>query len=46
MWWQYLLVFFGAFLFDIVLFPVYVYNNGISSNSFDLNVWAVIVIEL
>jgi hypothetical protein len=44
MWWQYLF-FFWAFLFDIVLFRLSgVYNNGISSNSFDLNVWAVIVI--
>jgi len=46
MWWQYLLVFFGALLFDIVPFPfapaftIMVFLQIL----FDLNVWAVIVI--
>ncbi|EIA10489.1 hypothetical protein [Flavobacterium frigoris] len=46
MWWQYLLVFFGALLFDIVPFPfapaftVMVFLQIL----FDLNVWAVIII--
>ena len=46
MWWQYLLVFFGAVLFDIVPFPfapaftIMVFFQIL----FDLNVWAVIVI--
>ncbi|SEA90060.1 membrane protein DedA, SNARE-associated domain [Flavobacterium gillisiae] len=46
MWWQYLLVFFGALLFDIVPFPfapaftIMVFFQIL----FDLNVWAVIII--
>ena len=46
MWWHYLLVFLGAFLFDIVPFPfapaftIMVFLQIL----FDLNVWAVIVI--
>jgi membrane protein YqaA with SNARE-associated domain len=46
MWWQYLLVFFGAVLFDIVPFPfapaftIMMFFQIL----FDLNVWAVIVI--
>ena len=46
MWWQYLLVFLGALLFDIVPFPflpaftIMVFLQII----FGLNVWAVIVI--
>jgi membrane protein DedA with SNARE-associated domain len=46
MWWQYLLVFFGALLFDIVPFPfppaftIMMYFQII----FGLNVWSVIVI--
>jgi membrane protein YqaA with SNARE-associated domain len=46
MWWQYLLVFLGALLFDIVPFPfapaftIMVFLQIL----FDLNVWAVIVI--
>lgn len=46
MWWQYLLVFLGALLFDIVPFPfapaftIMVFFQIL----FDLNVWAVIVI--
>jgi membrane protein DedA with SNARE-associated domain len=46
MWWQYLLVFFGALLFDIVPFPfapaftIMVFLQIL----FDLNVWAVIII--
>ncbi len=46
MWWQYLLVFFGAFLFDVVPFPfppaftIMVFLQIM----FDLNIWLVIVI--
>src|SRR5476651_489595 len=46
MWWQYLLVFFGAFLFDVVAFPfppaftVMVFLQI----KFGLNIWLVIVI--
>lgn len=46
MWWQYLLVFFGAVLFDIVPFPfapaftIMMFFQIL----FDLNIWAVIVI--
>ena len=46
MWWQYLLVFLGALLFDIVPFPfapaftIMVFLQIL----FDLNIWAVIVI--
>jgi len=46
MWWQYLLVFFGAFLFDVVAFPfppaftIMVFLQIV----FGLNIWWVIVI--
>ncbi len=46
MWWQYLLVFFGAVLFDIVPFPfppaftIMMFFQII----FELNVWAVIIL--
>jgi membrane protein YqaA with SNARE-associated domain len=46
MWWQYLLVFFGAFLFDVVAFPfppaftIMVFLQIM----FGLNIWWVIVI--
>lgn len=46
MWWKYLLVFFGAFLFDVVPFPfppaftIMVFLQIV----FDLNIWMVIVI--
>ena len=46
MWWQYLLVFFGALLFDIVPFPflpaftIMIFLQIV----FDLNIWAVIFI--
>src|SRR5450759_5224867 len=46
MWWQYLLVFFGAFLFDVVPFPfppaftIMVFLHIM----FDLNIWLVSVI--
>lgn len=46
MWWQYILVFLGALLFDIVPFPfapaftIMVFFQIL----FDLNVWAVIII--
>jgi len=46
MWWQYLLVFFGAFLFDVVPFPfppaftIMVFLQIM----FGLNIWLVIVI--
>lgn len=46
MWWQYVLVFFGAFLFDVVPFPfppaftIMVFLQIM----FDLNIWLVITI--
>jgi hypothetical protein len=46
MWWQYALVFLGAFLFDVVPFPfppaftIMVFLQIV----FDLNVWLVILI--
>src|SRR5664280_3675180 len=46
MWWQYLLVFFGAFVFDVVAFPfppaftIMVFLQI----TFGLNIWWVIVI--
>src|ERR1035437_6043841 len=48
MWWQYLLVFVGAFLFDVVPFPflpaftIMVFLQIM----FDLNIWVVIVIRV
>lgn len=46
MWWQYLLVFLGALLFDIVPFPFPPAFTimGFLQIIFQLNVWAVIVI--
>jgi membrane protein DedA with SNARE-associated domain len=46
MWWQYVLVFLGAFLFDVVPFPflpaftIMLFLQVV----FDLNLWAVIII--
>ena len=46
MWWQYLLVFFGAFLFDVVAlpFPPAFTIMVFLQIMFDLNIWWVIVI--
>ena len=46
MWWKYVLVFFGAFLFDVVPFPfppaftIMVFLQIV----FDLNIWMVIIV--
>jgi membrane protein DedA with SNARE-associated domain len=46
MWWQYLLVFFGAFLFDVVPFPFLpAFTIMIFLQiTFDLNLWACLII--